>query len=117
MILLRIGQGVQALRLFGALPVDDQVARNGEEPGLEFRFAVVLMATLEHADPGFLEKVLGAFGTAGDVHEITEEAVLILLDQAVEQIRVAPLQATGDGPGVIAHKRGEKTGWPRRGQT
>ena len=97
MLLLGIGQRVQALRFFRALPVDHQMAGDGEEPGFKFGFAVVLVAALEDADPGFLEKVFGALFVSGDVDEVAEQAVLILLDQAVEQIRVALLQAAGDG--------------------
>ena len=103
MLLLGIGEGVEALRFSGALPINDQVAGDGEEPGLEFGFAVVLVAAFEDADPGFLEKIFGALFVAGDVDEVAEQAVLILLDQAVEQVGVAALQAAGDGFGFIGH--------------
>ena len=89
--------------------------RDGEEPGLEFRFAIVLVAALEDADPGFLKKVFGAFFVSRDVDKIAEQAILILLDQAVEQIGVAPLQAARDALCFIAHQRGEEQSWTGHG--
>jgi hypothetical protein len=83
---------------------------DGEEPGFKFGFAVVLVAALEDADPGFLEKVLGALLASGDVDQVTEEAVLIQLNEVIEQIRVALLQAAGDGLGFIGHQRREEGG-------
>jgi hypothetical protein len=41
---------------------------------------------------------------------------LILLDEPVEQFRVALLQAAGDGLGFIAHERGEEQRRPRKGR-
>src|SRR5439155_649236 len=75
MFLLGVGTRIQTLRFFGALPVNDQVASDGEEPSLEFRFAVVLMAALEHADPRFLKEVLGATLASGDVDGIPQPRV------------------------------------------
>src|SRR5438046_9256583 len=40
--------------------------RDGEEPRFKFRFAVVLVAAFEHADPSFLEKILRARYVTGD---------------------------------------------------
>src|SRR5437879_10544544 len=48
-------------RFLRALPVNHQVARDGKEPRFKFRFAVVLVAAFEHADPRFLKKILSAF--------------------------------------------------------
>ena len=62
------------------------------------------MAALEDADPGFLKKIFGAFLVSADIDEIAEQAVLILLDQAVEKIWVAALQAARDGLCFIAHQ-------------
>src|SRR5260370_350188 len=96
MILFGIGQCVEALGFPGALPVNDQMTGDGEEPGFKFRFAVILVAALEDADPGFLEEVLGALFVSRDIDEVAEQAVFILLDQAVEQVRGAAVQASRD---------------------
>ena len=117
MLLFRIRQGVEALRFLGALPVDDEMARDGEKPGFEFRFAVVLMAAFENADPGFLKEILGTLLVSSDVDQVTEQAVLLLLDQAIEQIRVAPLQTARDGLSFVGHQRGEKQGWTGHGRS
>src|SRR5260370_29711605 len=88
-----------------------QVPRDGEQPGLESRLAVVRMPALEDADPRLLEKVFGPLFVSCDVHEIAEQAILILLDQPVEQIGVAPPQAARDALCVIAHQRRDEQGW------
>src|SRR6476619_2761074 len=90
-----VGQGIETLRFFLTLPVDHQVTRNGEEPGLELGLAVVLVAALQDAYPCFLEKILGALAIASDVKQIAEQPVLILLDQAVEQLGIAASQPKG----------------------
>src|SRR5438045_586321 len=50
---------------------------------------------------------------AGDIHEVAEQPVLILLDQTVQQVRVAPLQAARDAFGFIAHQRGKRQHLPK----
>jgi len=112
-LLLGVGQRVQALRFLRALPVNHQVPRDGEQPGFKFGFAVVLVPALEDADPCLLKKILRAFFVSRDVDEIAEQAVLILLNQPVEQIRVALLQSPRDALPVIAHQRREKESRPR----
>src|SRR6202140_1619260 len=97
-------EGVEALSFLLPLPVDDQMPGDGKEPGLELGPAVVLMTAFQHADPGLLEKILGAFAVAGDVEKIAEQPVLILLDEGVEQFRVAAFQAQGQGLGVVGHE-------------
>ena len=62
------------------------------------------MAALENANPGLLEKIFGALPVSRDVDEVAEQPVLILLDQAVEKIGVATLQAARDGLCFIAHQ-------------
>src|SRR5260370_14953427 len=89
--------------------------RDGEEPAFKFRFAIILVAALEDADPGFLEKIFGALFVSRDVDEVAEQAVLILLDQPVEQVGVAPLQPARNGFRLIAHQRGEEQGWTGHG--
>ena len=112
-VLLRINERVQALRFFRALPVDHQVPGDGEKPRFKFRFSVVLMAALEHPDPSLLKKVLRPRFVSGNVHEVAEKSVLILFDQPVEQVGIAPLQAARDGFCFIAHQRGKRDGRPK----
>lgn len=66
------------------------------------------MAALEDAYPGLLEKILGQLAIAGQVQQVAEEAVLVLLDEAVEHIRIAALQAEREGLRVVVNHRGEK---------
>ena len=87
------------MHFFLALPVDDQVARDGEEPRFKFEFAVVLVAAFKNADPSLLEKIFGAFFAGGDEEQIAEESVLIKLDQSVE----------GFGDAGVALRRDPKT--------
>src|SRR5258708_25435525 len=89
--------------------------RDGEEPAFKFRFATMLVAAREDADPGFRKKIFGALFVSRDVDKIAEQAILILLDQAVEQIGVAPLQAARDALCFIAHQRGEEQSWTGHG--
>src|SRR5581483_6170525 len=89
-------QSFEACGRLLARPIDDEVARNGKEPGVELRFTVVLTPAFHHPDPGFLEDVFGEFAVAGEKDEVTKQPVLIALDQAVEEFRVASPQTTGD---------------------
>src|SRR5260370_5782884 len=76
------------------------------------------MAALQHADPRLLEKVLGARAVAGDVQQIAEQAVLILFDERVKQLRVAAFQAKGQGLGVVGHEcRKQQGSRPGKGRT
>src|SRR5580658_4268748 len=79
----------------GAFPreVDNEVARDGEDPGVEARLAVVLRAAPEDADPDLLEEVLSHLALVRQEHEITHQPMLIGLDEMVEQLRVLPLEA------------------------
>src|SRR6185312_9624699 len=69
-------------------PVNHQMTCDGEQPGIEFGFAVVLAAALHHANPCFLKNVFCEFAIAGEEDEIAQEAMLVTLNQAVEQLRV-----------------------------
>ena len=84
-----IQQTVETGWLLAAHVVDGQVARDGEEPGAEAVLVVELVAAFEHANPGFLEKVFGQFAASCQVHEIAEQAMLVLFDQTVEQVGIA----------------------------
>src|SRR5713101_1677420 len=92
------------------------MARDGEEPGFKFRLSVVLVAALKDADPGLLEKILGALSVSRYVYQVAEQPILILLDQAVEQIGVALLQAARDALCFIPHQCGKEQGRPRHSQ-
>jgi len=98
--------------------VDDQMARNGEEPGFEFGFRVVLAAALEHANPGFLEEVFGESWIAGEEKQVTIEALLILLDEAIEKVRIAAAKAISQGLAFVSHEAGEeyRRPWNRKSE-
>src|SRR6266699_2699046 len=64
----------------------------------------------------FLEKIFGAVLVSRDIEKITEQAVLILFNQAVEQVGIAALETAGDGLGFIAHQCGEKQSLPWKGR-
>jgi hypothetical protein len=66
------------------------------------------MAALEHADPGFLEEVFGALAAGGKVEQISEQSVLILLDEMIEEVGVAALEPLGEGLGIVGHLGGEE---------
>ena len=55
------------------------------------RFSVVLPAALQHADPGFLKKIFGQRRISGQEKQIAIEPVLVLVDQEIQQIRIALL--------------------------
>jgi hypothetical protein len=110
--LFGVGQRVEALHFFGALPVDHQVARDAEKPSFKFVFAVVLMAAFEDANPRFLEKIFGALAAGGQIEQIAEQPVLVLLDQLIEEIGVAALEPLGEGLVVVGHLGGEEKNRP-----
>ena len=103
-VVVRAVKFVEALRFFAAVPVEHKIARDGEKPSFKFPLAVVLMAAFEDANPGFLEKIFGALAVRGEVQQVAEEPELILLDQSVEHVRVALLEAASECFGVIGHE-------------
>jgi len=62
------------------------------------------MAALEDADPGLLKKIFGALAAGGEIDQIAKQPVLILLDQLIEEFRVAPLEPLGEGLPVVGHQ-------------
>jgi hypothetical protein len=88
-----------------AAEIDDEVAGDGEEPGIEARIAVELSAAEEDTHPGFLEEVFGELAIAGEIEQIAQEAVLVLQNQLVKELGVMALEAFGDagvfGPDLI----------------
>src|SRR5262249_26111949 len=111
-IFFRPRERFKTFRFLAAVPVQHKIPRYRKEPSFEFPLAVVLRATLEDADPGFLETIFGTFTAAGQMKQIAEQPELILLDEQVEQLRVAVFQAASDGLRVIGHQAG--VAGPRR---
>src|SRR5208337_3959124 len=70
--------------------------RNRHQPCDEAIAAVVEMALLQHAQPGLLKQVFGEGVIASEMQQVAQKPVLILLDQRVEQIRVAAPETTRD---------------------
>src|SRR5260370_33935685 len=66
--------------------------------------AVVLMAAFQHANPGFLEEVLGQFTISRQINQIPEQPVLILLDETVQQVRIAPAETASNCAGIGFHR-------------
>jgi hypothetical protein len=54
------------------------------------------MATLQHANPRFLEEVLRQFAVSGEVNEIAKKPMLILLNEAVQQVWIAPAETASN---------------------
>ena len=53
-------------------------------------------AAEEDAHPGLLEEVFGDFALAGEEEQVAQEAVLIELDEVIEELGVLALQAARD---------------------
>ena len=79
----RVAEILEAGHFFAARNIDNQVAGDGEQPGFEFGFGIVLMAAFEHANPGLLKKILGQFAIARKIDQIAQKPVLVLLDETV----------------------------------
>jgi hypothetical protein len=109
----RVGEFVQAAEFLAARNVDDQVAGDGKEPRFKFGFGVVLVAALKDANPSLLEKVFGKRRVAGEEEKITIEALLVLLNDAIEKVRIAAAEASGKGLAFVSHEPGEKYRGPR----
>src|SRR6267378_1571626 len=98
-------QPIHADRIFLPPIVDRQISRDRIKPCAEFMASIVLMAALQHANPGFLEKVLCQLTISRQVNQITKQPMLILLDETVQQVRIAPAKAASNcaGFGLHAH--------------
>src|SRR5262249_37702166 len=103
----RAAERFEAMRFLAAMPIEHEVAGDGEKPGLKFPAAIVLVAALENTQPGFLKKVFGAFLAAREVNKVTEQPELILLDEAVEEVGIAALEGAGERLSVVEHEGGE----------
>src|SRR5580658_5012733 len=72
--------------------VDDQVARDGEQPGLKPRLPVELAAAHEYAHPDLLKKIFGHLSMSCEIKKIAQQAVLVADDQLVEQPGILTLE-------------------------
>src|SRR5882757_3303825 len=59
--------------------VDDEIAGDGKQPGVEPGLSVVLRSAQQHPHPGLLEEILGDLASAGEEEQIAQQAVLIQL--------------------------------------
>lgn len=84
-----------------AAEVDDQIAGNGEEPGVEACLGIELSTADENAHPDLLKEVFGLFSAASEVKQVTHEAVLELNDELVEQAGILTLESLGDGQALL----------------
>ena len=71
------------------------------------------MAAFKHANPGFLKQVFGERGIAREEQEITVEALLVLLNEAIKEIRIAAAEASGQDLAFVSHEPGEEYRGPR----
>jgi hypothetical protein len=67
--------------------VKSQVSKRG--------VAIVLAAAQQHTHPSLLEEVFGDLALAGEEEEIAKQAVLVELDEVVEEFGVLALEAAG----------------------
>lgn len=64
---------------------------------------VVLMTTFQHAKPGFLEEVLRQFTISREIYQVTQQLVLILLDETVQRLRIASTKTASNCSGLGFH--------------
>ena len=76
--------------------IDGEIARDGEEPGLKARTPVVGGATLQNPQPRLLHEVIDTVAPAQQVDEVANEAVLILLDQSLQERDISLTQTKPD---------------------
>ena len=121
-MLFRLVAGIRTSRIQTedaalAQVVDGEIARDGEEPGLEAGAAVVGATALQNAQPGLLHQVVDEIAPPEQVDEVADQTELILLDQVVQQGDVSltktacdPLRIGSQGLGqclvAFKHTRG-----------
>ena len=59
------------------------------------------------------KKIFGERGVAREKEEIAIEALLVLLDEAIEEVRIAAAEAGGKGLTFVSHEPGEEYRGPR----
>src|SRR5215470_14309835 len=102
-----VHEPLEADRSFPAHVVDGQITRHSIEPSREFVSAIVLTATLENANPCFLEEVLGEVTIPCEAYQIPEQPVLILLDELIQQLGIAPAKTASNGARLGLHTHHE----------
>src|SRR5579883_584587 len=66
-------KGVEAGAHLLARSIDNEMTSDRKEPGFEFRLAVVLRSSFQHAHPRFLKKVFGQLAATGEIEQITQQ--------------------------------------------
>ena len=102
-----IAEFFEAGDFLAARNIDDEIARDGEEPRFEPGLGVVLLTAFEDTNPGFLKKIFGERCIAGEEEKIAVEALLVSLDQAIEDVRIAVAESIGKRLGVVRHEPSE----------
>jgi hypothetical protein len=91
------------MRLFPAHEVDDEMPGNAEQPDLEFPLRAVLMSPFQDVEPGLLENVVGSGPIPRQRQQISDEPVLILPDQPIDNVRIAPAQRPRQFLSIVLH--------------
>src|SRR6478609_8205236 len=73
--------------------IDREVARDREQPRLKPRASVVLTGAFQHPHPGFLHEIFRLFTLGRQVHQVPQQTVMILRNQAADEFRVLPSQS------------------------
>jgi hypothetical protein len=81
--------------------VDNQIARDGKQPGLKTRLAVELPAPHQNPHPDLLEQVLGHLAVPGQIQQIPHQPVLVADNQLIQQPGILALQAIGNGQALL----------------
>ena len=71
------------------------------------------MAAFQYANPCFLKQILGESGVAGEEKQIAVETLLILFNEAIQQVGIAAPQTRGNGLAFVSHEPGEEHRGPR----
>ena len=70
------------------------------------------MALLQDAQPGFLEEIFRGGVVADQRNQVAQQAVLVLLDEPLQQVRVALAEAARDLGAFLLHRGHEIAGLP-----
>lgn len=97
--------------------VQRTVPRNREQPRVKIAAVVVQVAAFQHANPGLLKQVFGKLHAASQAAQIPHQAVLIPLNQLLQQVSVLAAKPLGNatafgknlgvGKGKFRNRHGE----------
>src|SRR5579864_5381038 len=90
--------------------IDGEVPGDRVQPSAELVPAVILMTAFQYPHPCFLEQVFGDGTICRQAHKVTQQPMLVLLDETVQQVRVSPAKATNDSAGLGLHPVHEVAG-------